>query len=285
MSRFSVVIPGSAIAGFPARVSGRIALGAVLCAAWAGCGSAPPGVSAAQQPLTCVKPGSGATTSAWASYATNCLAPNTTCFAAIAAKVQQSATPNKIVISTPPNQIEVDLSVQDDMEAKGQRPSVWRHSPTTPTELSMLPNFPTTTDAVILVQQSITTSLGFTPDTLAFKWPDCTALGITLSVVELSFSSITLMSNSSTYTIKGGASGAPVDLAFPNLVVRVPSDGGAWPPTATLTKINVAGSIPGHGSGSINLLNEGLVPRPQVIDLTTSPVKVTLTTNGLGRFH
>jgi len=280
MSRYSVVIQGSAIAGFRARIAGRIALGAMLCAAWTGCGNAPPGVNTAQQAVTCTSPGSGASTSAWTTYGI-CLTPDTTCLATITAKVWQSGT-NKITISTPPNQLEVDLTDQDNMEAAGKRPLVWRHPPTTPAELNTLLSPPMTTDAQILVQPSIATTLGFTPGTLTFKWPDCTAPETKLPVVELSPATITLTGSGSVtkHTIGSGGSGAR-DLTFPNLVVRVHDDGATWP--NPISRIDVTGSIP-SGSSTINLLDEKYVPRPQVIDLTTSPAKVALTQNGRGRF-
>lgn len=296
MSRFSMVRQGSALASARTGVVCGIALGAMI---WTGCGNKPSlSVQETKQArdTSCSQPDAAASDAVWRDYATRCLQPQdaqSKCYVAFDAMVWRAGEVNKILLSLPSNQtvLDLDLAEQDATEqSKKKRPDLWRHHPSNLPDSwqAFSPSQPKTTNAVVYVMPKIAKSLGITSlvGPLEPKFPECSPLMGKLPTVQLSPTSITLTgSDGSQHAVPVHSASSLRQLSFPNLTVKLPDDGEQWP--APITKISVAGSISVEGSngkGSVDLLNEDFVFRPQEVDLTSDPAGLTLTCNGLGRF-
>jgi hypothetical protein len=233
----------------------------------------------------CQQPSANAAKAEWACYG-HCLSPSLECYISESATIWQATPGSTISVGIGPDQADVDLSVQDAIEGTSKRPDLWRHVPSAPPELQQTwpSSRPPKSNATIFILKTseLAKAFGITAGTIGAKWPDCTLLGSQPSQVKLSATSITLIGSDHNVTVETSASGKSRSFTAPHLLVILPDHGEHWP--ATITGISVRGSISANGSGTLDLLDETLVPRQQTIDFTSSSVDLKLTPNGVNRF-
>jgi len=213
------------------------------------------------------------------------LKPADGCFAAQKAIVWKSDKPNTINVKLGARETKIDLDAQDQLESNGRRPELWRHLPSDlPEDPTSLPaEEPKSSNAVIYIRQNLATALGIA-DPL-FKWPDCTALPPASIEANLKLMRVWFANVQVRHVVNFG-SNTPVPattrtLKIDGLEIVVPDDGTPWPDP--IDTIGLEGFIPGNCSGTLSLLDETQVPRPQSIDLSAPIVSLGLTKNGSAR--
>ena len=136
---------------------------------------------------------------------------------------------------------------------------------------------------MIYIRQKLATALGITDP--RFKWPDCTGLPPGSIEANLKLIRVRVTNKQVTHVVDFGSNTAvPATtrtLKINDLEIVVPDDGTPWPDP--INTIELEGFVPGFLPGTLSLLDETQVPRPQSIDLSAPIVSLGLTKNGSAR--